>query len=682
MIFLPRPVGSVSAAIAAILVVLCALGPGALHAEGPNGPGDPPPAAPAVVAPMPGVAVTWEVGNRFRLFREERDFRRHVEALRGHSVLEAEQAPADATDGRGWAAEMVGRLCVDAGGRLALQCMRDGVTEDYLDPADHRVELRLVGRVPPDATCMWSFSPAGEAPPADMDCATPAMFRVPSGKTTIANVDIALAGETIGRASTEIAVRDLLIAGLGDSVASGDGNPDRPVALADDGFCFRRLLPFGRAEYFRPGRLGFAGDRACDAGSRGDPDRAAWAQLSAHWMNAACHRSLYGYQLRTALALAAETPHAAVTFLPLACTGAGIETGLFNGQRAREIVCPASASCSTEVPAQLVELRDLLGQARRKNPDRALDLVFLTIGANDIGFAGLVADVMIEGTSERALFTRAGIISSVASAQATLDAKLPDAFARLRAALKPLVNNMLDRVVFVTYGNPALRPQGGPCPGGRDGFDIHPAFGVDAERLRRVAAFVEDKFLPALKAAATCAAKGACADPADAMTFADEHQAGFAAHGFCARAMTDPEFDRACFSPDGKSFTESLVEGATAPLACGRDVGEFRPYARRERWIRTANDSYFTAMTFPEDVGAALRPSDLHDAGWGLLSAVYGGAIHPTAEGEAAMADAALAAAKTTLALPVADAPVIAEPLPPLEAPVMPVPAPPDATPR
>src|ERR1700693_247780 len=47
------------------------------------------PALPAIApAPAPsGTAIVWEVANRFRLFRDERDFRRHVEALRGKSVL-------------------------------------------------------------------------------------------------------------------------------------------------------------------------------------------------------------------------------------------------------------------------------------------------------------------------------------------------------------------------------------------------------------------------------------------------------------------------------------------------------------------------------------------------------------------------------------------------------------------
>jgi lysophospholipase L1-like esterase len=624
-------------------------------------------APPPAIEPATGAVIEWKVANRFRLFRDERDFRRHVEAARGRSVFETEQALAEASEGRGWARDMVARLCLDGIGRLADQCVRDGVREDYLDPADHRVEVRLSGLVPAGAACSWTFAAEGDAAPhkASADCTEPVAFRARHGKPTVATADIA--GEIVRRATAEIAVRDLLIAGLGDSVASGDGNPDRPVALADDGFCFRRFLGQGRTEYFRPGRVGFSGDRACDDDSAAAAaDRAQWAQLSARWMSAACHRSLYGYQLRTALAIAIETPHAAVTFLPLACTGATIDNGLFNGQRARELACGAGTSCPRTTPGQLALLGDILSRARRRQRDRTLDLVFLTIGANDINFSGLIADIIIEARGERAVATRAGLIATVEAAQAVLDHKLAGDFTRLRAALKPLVGNNLERVVFVSYGHPALSPAGGPCPGGRGGFDVHPAFEVGAERLKRTATFVQDKFLPALKGIATCQAKGACADPADAMTFVDQHQAAFAEHGFCSRAETDPVFDRECFAADGTSFEESPVDGAAAPLACGLPASEFRAYARRARWIRTANDSYFAAMTYPEGVSAGLEPSDLHDAMWGVLAAVYGGAIHPTAEGHAAMADAALPAAKGALHLPMASAPVTAAPLPPL----------------
>ena len=623
------------------------------------------------IEPATGVAITWAVTNRFRLFRDERDFRRHAEAAQGRTVLEAEQALAAATDGRGWARDMVGRLCLDSIGQIADQCMRDGVRESYLNPADHRVEVQLAGLLPAGATCTWSFGRESDAAPttSSAECNAPVAARVLYGKSTTVTVDLAIPGEAVRRAAANIAVRDILIAGLGDSIASGDGNPDRPVALSDEGFCFRRFATAGNAEYFRPGRIGFSGDKACDGDSFVRNDRPEWAQLSARWMSSACHRSLYGYQLRAALALAIESPHLAVTFLPLACTGATINDGLFNGQRARELSCDAAGTpCPTATPAQVAQLRDIMTRAQRGQPGRALDLAFLTIGANDINFSGLIADIIIEGRGERALFSRAGIISSIEAAQATLDRKLPADFARLRAALKPLVNNALERVVFVSYGNPALSPEGGPCPGGRGGFDIHPAFGVDGERLRHAASFVQNRFLPTLKEIVTCSAKAACPTPSDAMTFVDNHQAAFADHGFCARAETDPPFDRECFSPDGKSFNDSLVDGAAEPLACGAAVSAFHAYARRARWIRTPNDVYFAAMTFPEGVSAVVRPSSLHDATWGVLSAVYGGAIHPTAEGHAAMADAALAGAKSVLQLTGTDDPIIAAPLPPLPA--------------
>src|SRR5712671_4780381 len=124
------------------------------------------------VEPATGVAITWSVVNRFRLFRDERDFRRHAEAAQGRTVLEAEQELAAATDGRGWARDIMGRLCLDRIGQIADQCVRDDVAENYLNPAEHNVEVRLAGILPPGAACAWSFGPEGDAAPstASADC--------------------------------------------------------------------------------------------------------------------------------------------------------------------------------------------------------------------------------------------------------------------------------------------------------------------------------------------------------------------------------------------------------------------------------------------------------------------------------------------------------------------------------
>jgi hypothetical protein len=177
---------------------------------------------------------------------------------------------------------------------------------------------------------------------------------------------------------------------------------------------------------------------------------------------------------------------------------------------------------------------------------------------------------------------------------------------------------------------------------------------------------VQNEFLPQLKAIVTCGGGVMCRDPArDRMTFVDSHQAAFANHGFCARAQTDPEFDRACFSAKGESFDPDIVSAASQPLLCGHSAGDYRAYLPRARWIRDANDSYFAAMTYPQALPSVNQPADIHDATWGVLSAVYGGAVHPTAEGHAAMADAAVPAAAAVLRLDAVEPEVTYRPLEP-----------------
>ena len=607
--------------------------------------------------------ISWEVRNRFRLFREERDFLLHAESARGRSVLAAEQMLAIQSDGRGWARNTVNRLCIDLAGRVSEPCMRDNVKESYLTPIDHPVVIRLTGPVPVGATCAWTVDDGDGPQTSTFDCAEPVNLRVRYGRTTVATADVS-SSEGSQRVFTEIAVRDIFIAGLGDSVASGEGNPDRPIALSDEGFCFRSYLGTAAAQYYRPSRAGYKGGRACEA-----PDLlSVWQRQSALWSNPACHRSLYSYQTRTALALAVRYPHIAVTFLPLACTGATIADGLFGSQRARDCLPSKSGSgaCQGTVNGQLAELRDALTAAKRRQPDRKLDLVLLSVGANDIYFSGLVADVIVDKGTERALFRRSGVMASVDDARSAMSRDLPQGFAKLREALKPLVGD-LSRVVYTSYANPTVANGGAPCPGGRAGFDIHPSFNAQPQRLAAVSNFVESEFLPQLKALALCEGGILCRNPrTDRMTFVDSHQASFANHGFCARAESDPEFDRHCFSANGDSFDPDIVTAASQPMLCGRSAGEYRAYLPRARWIRDANDSYFSAMTYPQGLPTSQQPADIHDATWGVLSAVYGGAVHPSAEGHAAMADAAVPAAAAVLQLDAGVPEVTSQPVAPI----------------
>jgi hypothetical protein len=239
------------------------------------------------------------------------------------------------------------------------------------------------------------------------------------------------------------------------------------------------------------------------------------------------------------------------------------------------------------------------------------------------------------------------VIQSVDAADSALTRSLPRDFAKLRAALKPMVGGDLARVVFVSYGHPALRTDGSPCASGQTGFDVHPSFKLDGERLRQVSGFVGARFLPQIKAIAQCGAGSGCLSATDRFTFVDA-PAGSIRRTRRVRAPRRPNWI-APASVTARALRQ--VGGARPRLTCGQWSRSFVPMRRAARWIRTANDSYFVAMTYPEGLPLTQQPSDIHDATWGVISAVYGGAVHPTAEGHAAMADAALPAARSVLGL-------------------------------
>src|ERR1700733_99145 len=64
-------------------------------------------APPGQAQPDAPVQISWEVKNRFRLFREQRDFQLHVDAMRDRTVLGSEQWLEPQGEGRGWARDRV-----------------------------------------------------------------------------------------------------------------------------------------------------------------------------------------------------------------------------------------------------------------------------------------------------------------------------------------------------------------------------------------------------------------------------------------------------------------------------------------------------------------------------------------------------------------------------------------------
>ena len=89
-----------------------------------------------------------------------------------------------------------------------------------------------------------------------------------------------------------VTIRDILIVSMGDSLASGEGNPDVP------------------------GRYDYSIDRYLNVTTK--------TVRTAQWKDRRCHRSATSGPARAAEALEASSPHTSVTFVSVACSGAEI----------------------------------------------------------------------------------------------------------------------------------------------------------------------------------------------------------------------------------------------------------------------------------------------------------------------------------------------------------------------
>src|SRR5262249_22777901 len=130
----------------------------------------------------------------------------------------------------GWASTVFDNTCWSAAAnRYACKDRRD-----YLNPKSHVILVRLEG-LPDSQTvdCTWYTSPRGRGPrgkAVTLPCDTPVQLEIPYPSGSWVSVEIG------GRQVAEAAARvtDLFILGMGDSFASGEGNPDVPVRFSPD----------------------------------------------------------------------------------------------------------------------------------------------------------------------------------------------------------------------------------------------------------------------------------------------------------------------------------------------------------------------------------------------------------------------------------------------------------------
>lgn len=155
-----------------------------------------------------------------------------------------------------------------------------------------------------------------------------------------------------------VTLRDILIVCIGDSFASGEGNPDNSgvssrsaTVLCDDAT---------RVDYAREG---------AHYEVTHDMD------LNPTWYEPLAHRSLKSAPALAALALEKSDPHSTVTFITVATSGAEITDGLYRHQLAFQDT------------GQIDEVKRIVA-------NRKIDYLIMSIGVNDLGYPGGFSDII------------------------------------------------------------------------------------------------------------------------------------------------------------------------------------------------------------------------------------------------------------------------------------------------
>ncbi len=193
-------------------------------------------------------------------------------------------------------------------------------------------------------------------------------------------------GTTDHAGSAQVYVRDFLIAGLGDSNGSGEGNPDVPGT-------------------------------------------------SPLWEDRRCDRSVNSFEPRAALMIDTYNPQTSVTFVHLACSGASVPQGLTGPYRG--INDPGGAP----IPSQLSQLDQLTGK-------RGVDALLLSIGVNDIDFSPLVQFCIAEDSCMDKPYPATSSAETLSAAVARKLAALPKRYALVNERLARI--GVAARRVYIT----------------------------------------------------------------------------------------------------------------------------------------------------------------------------------------------------------------------------------------
>jgi hypothetical protein len=528
---------------------------------------------------------------------------------------------------------------------------------EYARPTTVAIQARAIGA---GGSCRWTLTGASGSPPqtAVVSCATWHRFEAPLSGARLAVVGDAASG------STAVEIDHKVVVGLGDSYGSGEGNPDVPTEWRSG------AAPAGSYRWLSdPGREG------------------SMIAAGAQWWDTACHRSFWSHQSYVAMRLAAENPHRLVTFLHYACSAAEV----FDGVMVRQHEPPGMENCEGMrcfvARSQLgAAVRDLcegsvvessapigrIAAAVKADPRlyfmksykqvgldlaecsgrlRAPDLVLLSIGGNDVGFGALAGWAVTPPRARTRVGSFLGGYALLRGTKVTcperaiqsgckepfdsqLIRQLPRRFALLAPALRDLLGVTADRVVVATYPDP-LRDRTGQMCGDPAGFrPKSPWAGAHSQLpagwLRNLTGVGRNWDFNLLATEAEILSKHTLRNLRGAIESAAR------THGFAVASGAADAFVGHCWTEQDQGDAPTALPSAdpSAWTCAGQQAGSpscWKPFAPRRRFIRTINDALLTQ--------SSVRGDDMT------------GAVHPTAQGHAAVADAVLEAVRGVSAL-------------------------------
>lgn len=200
------------------------------------------------------------------------------------------------------------------------------------------------------------------------------------------------------------------IASIGDSFASGEGNPDKPQRFDELGVLIK--------------------------------DGPVWADQQ-------CHRSHIAAPEKAAIAIAGFLDQP-LEFIGLACTGARLDQGLLESYDPEN-----TDDIDNPLPSQITALRDRIG-------DRPIDILLISAGGNDVGFADIIKkcikmDSLALARKNNELCSRdPGVLAAIKNELAAL----PQKYDRLAGQLKTM---QIRQVLITEYPDPTKGANGFYC---------------------------------------------------------------------------------------------------------------------------------------------------------------------------------------------------------------------------